>query len=72
MLREVEERGSDRAREKARRMLQMMRGRGDGDEDEDGAWRSVVESDPGGSGIGGSRYRVPIGRNLHGANSTTF
>lgn len=84
-LRVVEEKGSDRAREKARRMLQMMRGRGDGDDDEDddgdadedggGGWRSLTAM-AGGGGAGdmnASRYRAAgIGRNLHGANSTTF
>ncbi|CAM8885694.1 unnamed protein product [Rhodiola kirilowii] len=35
VLRMVEERGSDRAKEKARRILQMMRGSGDGGDDED-------------------------------------
>ncbi|PON93328.1 Beta-catenin [Trema orientale] len=68
VLREIEERGSDRAREKAKRMLQMMRGRDEG-EDEEGDWEAALES---GGGLTGSRYRVGVGRNMHGANSTTF
>lgn len=68
VLREIEERGSERAREKAKRMLQMMRGRDEG-EDEEGDWEAALES---GGGLSGSRYRVAVGRNMHGANSTTF
>ncbi|KAF3437096.1 hypothetical protein FNV43_RR19849 [Rhamnella rubrinervis] len=68
VLREVEERGSERAREKARRMLQMMRGRED-DEDEDDDWEGRLES---GGGLSVNRYRVGLGRNIHGPNSTTF
>lgn len=68
VLREIEERGSERAREKAKRILQMMRGRG---EEEDGAeedWVGVPDS----GGMGRTRYRVGGGRNLYGANSTAF
>lgn len=61
VLREIEERGSERAREKTKRMLQMMRGRDDG-EDEEGDWEKALRS----GGAGG------VGRNLHGPNSTTF
>ncbi|GMN69721.1 hypothetical protein TIFTF001_038773 [Ficus carica] len=34
VLREIEERGCERAKKKAERMLQMMRGRDDGEDDE--------------------------------------
>lgn len=68
VLRKVEERGSERAREKARRLLQMMRGREDG-EDEDEEWEGRLES---GGGLSLNRYRVGLARNLHGPNTTTF
>lgn len=72
VLREIEERGCERAREKAKRMLQMMRGRDDG-EDDDGDWESALRpAAAAASAGGGSRYRFGGGRNLHGANSTTF
>lgn len=69
-LREVEERGSERAREKARRILQMMKKeRDDGDgpaEDSVG----VLDS----AGLSRTRYRLGGGGNagLIGANSTEF
>ncbi|XP_059642019.1 U-box domain-containing protein 38-like [Cornus florida] len=66
VLREVVERGSERAREKAKRILVTLRGR---DEEEDGEeevdWEGVMEG-----GVSRSRYRV--GRNVYGANSTEF
>lgn len=68
VLREVEERGSERARDKATRLLQMMRGRED-DEDEDRDWEGKLES---GRGLSLNRYRVQLGRNMHGPNTTTF
>ncbi|KAL5544273.1 hypothetical protein UlMin_008057 [Ulmus minor] len=68
VLREIEERGSDRAREKAKRMLMMMRGRDEG-EDEEGDFEAAMESV---GRLGATRYRVPLGRNIHSPNSTTF
>jgi hypothetical protein len=65
VLREIEERGSNRAREKAKRILMMMRGRDE--EDEDICWEEVLES----GGISRTRYRAG-GRNLPGPNSTNF
>ena len=71
-LREVEERGSERAREKAKRILRMMKGR---EEEEDG---EEGENWEGASNLGGfsrTRYRVAAtgGRkNLYGSNTTTF
>ncbi|CAK9138663.1 unnamed protein product [Ilex paraguariensis] len=66
VLRVVEERGSERAREKAKRMLVVLRGRNEGEdgegEEEEVDWEGVMEG-------GVSRYRV--GRNV-GANSTEF
>ncbi|KAG6686665.1 hypothetical protein I3843_11G030900 [Carya illinoinensis] len=70
VLREIEERGSERAREKAKRILQMMRGR---EEEEEAAaakpWEGVLDSS---SGVSRNRYRVGGGRNMNGPNSTTF
>uniref|UniRef100_A0A6N2LIJ5 RING-type E3 ubiquitin transferase n=1 Tax=Salix viminalis TaxID=40686 RepID=A0A6N2LIJ5_SALVM len=65
VLREIEERGSNRAREKAKRVLMMMRGRDE--EDEEVCWEEVLES----GGISRTRHRVG-GRNPHGPNSTNF
>ncbi|KAG5230104.1 U-box domain-containing protein [Salix suchowensis] len=65
VLREIEERGSSRAREKAKRVLMMMRGRDE--EDEEVCWEEVLES----GGISQTRHRVG-GRNPHGPNSTNF
>ncbi|CAK7328983.1 unnamed protein product [Dovyalis caffra] len=65
VLREIEGQGSDRAREKAKRILMMMRGRDEEDEEVD--WEEVLES----GGISRTRYRVG-GRNLYGPNSTNF
>ncbi|KAA8540864.1 hypothetical protein F0562_024827 [Nyssa sinensis] len=64
VLREVEERGSERAREKAKRILAMLRGR----DEEEVDWEGMLEG-----GAGRTRYRV--GRNAanaYGANSTEF
>ncbi|OWM65371.1 U-box domain-containing protein 38-like [Punica granatum] len=66
VLREVEERGTDRAREKAKRLLEVMRGR-EGREEEDLYQALPMESDV----TYRARYR-PGGRNLHNANSTNF
>ncbi|XP_031250930.1 U-box domain-containing protein 38-like [Pistacia vera] len=63
VLREVEERGSQRAREKAKRILQMLKGR---EEEEDVDWEGMLES----GGMSQSRFRVGV--NLHGSNSTNF
>ncbi|XVF12150.1 hypothetical protein REPUB_Repub08aG0089500 [Reevesia pubescens] len=65
VLREVEERGSERAKEKAKRILQMMRGREE-EEDEEIDWEVALES----GGLSRTRYRV--GRDGFGANSTDF
>ncbi|KAF2282890.1 hypothetical protein GH714_043310 [Hevea brasiliensis] len=67
VLREIEERGNDRAREKAKKILQMMR---KGDEDDEEADReAVLES----GGAGRSRYRVGGGaRNGNCPNSSNF
>ncbi|XWS51022.1 hypothetical protein CRYUN_Cryun12cG0140500 [Craigia yunnanensis] len=64
VLREVEERRSERAKEKAKRILQMMRGREEEDEEID--WETALES----GGLSRTRYRV--GRDVFGANSTNF
>ncbi|GFZ12059.1 RING/U-box superfamily protein with ARM repeat domain-containing protein [Actinidia rufa] len=62
VLREVEERGSERAREKARKMLLLLRGR---DEAAAAAEEAVFEGGP-------SRARHRVGRNSNGPNSTEF
>ncbi|GAV70992.1 U-box domain-containing protein/KAP domain-containing protein [Cephalotus follicularis] len=64
VLREIEERGSERAREKAKRILQMMRGREETDGD---VLRGVEVLESG--GLSCSRYRVG---SVHGPNSTNF
>ncbi|XVE54909.1 hypothetical protein DITRI_Ditri03aG0119900 [Diplodiscus trichospermus] len=64
VLREVEERGSERAKQKAKRILQLMRGREEEDEETD--WEGVLESGE----LSRTRYRV--GRDALGANSTKF
>ncbi|KAJ7945918.1 RING-type E3 ubiquitin transferase [Quillaja saponaria] len=68
VLKEVEEKGSRRAKEKAKRMLQMMRAGVDGEEDEEVDWDRGLES----GGLSRTRYRVGGGRNMNAANSTTF
>ncbi|KAK6249427.1 Armadillo - like 10 [Theobroma cacao] len=65
VLREVEERGSQRAKEKAIRILQMMRGREE-EEDEEIDWEGALDA----GGLSRSRYRA--GRDVFGANSTNF
>ncbi|XP_015578343.2 U-box domain-containing protein 38 [Ricinus communis] len=63
VLRAIEERGSDRAREKAKKILQFMRGRNEEEEDD---WEGVLES-------GRNRYRVGGGaRNGYSPNSSNF
>ncbi|KAK1373281.1 RING-type E3 ubiquitin transferase [Heracleum sosnowskyi] len=64
VLRVVEEKGSERGREKAKRMLMMLRERDEG-EDEEVDWEGVLEG-----GVSRNRYRV--GRKVHGPNSTEF
>lgn len=67
VLRKVVETGTERAREKAKRILAMLRGRDGEDEDdeEEVDWEEVLEG-------GLSRTRLRVGRNLYGANSTEF
>ncbi|KAE8705259.1 U-box domain-containing protein 38 [Hibiscus syriacus] len=65
VLREVEESGSEMAKEKARRILQMMRERKE-DENEEIDWEAALES----GGFSRSRYRV--GKDDLCANSTDF
>lgn len=67
VLKEIEETGTERAREKAKRVMQMMRA---GGEDEEGLeFDGVLES----GGLTRSRYRVGGGgRNVNLANLTTF
>lgn len=60
VLREVEGRGSERGREKAKRMLEMLKGGREGEEGEVD-WEGVLESGE----LSRTRYRV-------GANSTEF
>ncbi|KAF8407963.1 hypothetical protein HHK36_007103 [Tetracentron sinense] len=67
VLREVEERGSERAREQVKRMLQMMRGREEWEADSV-SFDSVMESGV----MGRNRYRLGIGKNASGANTTEF
>ncbi|KAJ4974188.1 hypothetical protein NE237_007362 [Protea cynaroides] len=66
VLREVEERGSERAREKAKRILQMMRGTGryHEDEGEEVDWESMLDS-----GVL-SQTRPRLSQNESVANST--
>ncbi|XP_057464877.1 U-box domain-containing protein 38-like [Actinidia eriantha] len=62
VLRDVEEKGSERAREKARKMLLLLRGR---DEAAAAATEEVLE-------VGMNRARHRVGRNSFGPNSTEF
>lgn len=66
VLKEVEEKGSERAREKAKRILQMMKGREEGDDEDVGHWTSVLDSG------GLSRTRCRVGVRSNGPNSTNF
>ncbi|KAK4843408.1 hypothetical protein QYF36_007700 [Acer negundo] len=66
VLKDVEVRGSQRAREKAKRILQMMKSRRGEDDDGEIDWEGVMES----GGLSRTRYRV--GTNLLGSNSTNF
>lgn len=68
VLKEIGERGSERAREKAKRILQMMRGREDVGEEDNGD--GALGLDGGLSRALATRYRAI--RNINGPNSTTF
>ncbi|KAF8378332.1 hypothetical protein HHK36_029671 [Tetracentron sinense] len=68
VLREVEKRGSDRVREKAKRMLQIMRGRDEKEEYEEIDWEAVLES----GSLSRTRYRLGCGKKGSTANSTEF
>ncbi|MFQ6627431.1 hypothetical protein Gotur_006329 [Gossypium turneri] len=65
VLRDVEERGSERAKDKAKRILQIMRDRKE-DEDDEIDWEAALES----GGLSRTRYRV--GKDDFAANSTDF
>lgn len=65
VLREVEKSGSERGREKARRMLEMMRGR-DKEEEEEVDWEELLDS-----GLG-SRTRCQLGGGGSCVNSSEF
>lgn len=67
VLREVEERGSERAREKAKRILQMMRTGGSGSVEIEGVGRNGL--DAGGVSWTG---RVGAGLNRYSTNTTKF
>ncbi|KAF5734734.1 U-box domain-containing protein 38-like [Tripterygium wilfordii] len=70
VLREIEDRGSERAREKAKRILQMMKGRGDGEEENKKGldWEEIMES-----GLVNRTRQLRIGGgNMNGPNSTNF
>ncbi|XP_022775407.1 U-box domain-containing protein 38-like [Durio zibethinus] len=64
VLREVEERGSERAKEKAKRIVQIMREREGADEEID--FEGALDS----GGLCRTLHRV--GRDIFGANSTNF
>lgn len=68
VLREIEETGTERAREKAKRVLHMMRAAGDGDDQDGYEFDSLFES----GGLPRTRYRVAGARNNNLVNSTTF
>jgi hypothetical protein len=68
VLRVIEETGTERAREKAKRVLQKMRGFEDGDDEDDSGFDSLFES----SGMARTRHRGAGARNNNLVNSTTF
>ncbi|GAU42295.1 hypothetical protein TSUD_136810 [Trifolium subterraneum] len=68
VLRVIEETGTERAREKAKRVLQKMRGFEDGDDEDDSGFDSLFES----SRLTRTRYRGAGARNNNLVNSTTF
>ncbi|KAJ8753597.1 hypothetical protein K2173_022838 [Erythroxylum novogranatense] len=63
VLRTVEERGNERARQKAKKMLQMLRGK-DEEEEEEVDWEGLLGSD--------GFHRTRHLRNGHGRNSSNF
>ncbi|RDX95298.1 U-box domain-containing protein 38, partial [Mucuna pruriens] len=65
VLKEVEETGTERAREKARKVLHMLRTVGDGDGEED---EEFFDS----AGLTRNRYRVGAARNHNLVNTTTL
>ncbi|KAJ4707568.1 RING-type E3 ubiquitin transferase [Melia azedarach] len=69
VLRKVERMGSEQAKEKAKRMLEMMKGRPEEeDEDEDVDWEELLDS-----GLTSrSRFRLSCGRGESIANSSEF
>ncbi|KAI9086486.1 hypothetical protein K1719_031570 [Acacia pycnantha] len=68
VLKEVEERGTERAREKARRIMQKLRAGGEDGVDGNG-WIFDLDSDSDSGGLNRNWFR---GRNGNGANSTGF
>ncbi|XP_043703273.1 U-box domain-containing protein 38-like [Telopea speciosissima] len=69
VLREVEERGSERAREKAKRVLQLMRGTGidqQGEGEEEVDWEGLLDSGT----LSRTRNRFVCGKDSSVANST--
>ncbi|KAG6587493.1 U-box domain-containing protein 38, partial [Cucurbita argyrosperma subsp. argyrosperma] len=79
VLREIAERGSDRAREKAKKILERMKMRGTFNEDDDDEEEEEEEEDANGGessfergGLRLSRYRNGGGRSPRSANTTPF
>ncbi|XP_027366590.1 U-box domain-containing protein 38-like [Abrus precatorius] len=68
VLKEIEETGTERAKEKARKVLQMMRAVGDADGEEGFEFDGILDS----GGFARNRYRVGGARNNNLVNSTTF
>ncbi|KAK7350586.1 hypothetical protein VNO77_09379 [Canavalia gladiata] len=68
VLKEIEETGTERAREKARKVLHMMRAVGDPQGEEGSEFDSILES----GGFTRNRYRVGGSRNTNLVNSTAF
>ena len=66
VLKEIEETGTERAREKARKVLHMLRTVGDGDGDE-------IDEFYDSAGLTRNRYRAGAARNSDNlVNTTTF
>ncbi|XP_022135520.1 U-box domain-containing protein 38 [Momordica charantia] len=70
VLREIVDGGSERAREKAKMILQRMKGRFDGDDEEEDESGGDSSSDWG--GLTRTRYRIGGGRNPSSANTMPF
>lgn len=70
VLREIEKRGSERARDKAKRLLEMVRERDDIGEGENVDWEALLES----AQLSGTSRRVGGvgGRNVYSAKSSDF